>query len=194
MAEDALERDLAGESILVPSRNVSWREGPSGGSGNFEAIEFRQASLHAWVEVLFERLDRGMKMSIGIPDLEAVPHFFTFSPFRAAPLSPRQCLTSPFLPLSEIVQSNHVVADDFPLFVFRDAREIPCDNLLGMRPGGHRMWVVGRPHYVIHAHLMSILNSKRIVDKRGAHLPVEILTRLELQGSRVHMPIFPRGY
>src|SRR5260370_4494445 len=81
MAEDALERDLAGESVLVASRNVSWREVSSGASGNFEALEFRQASLHARVEALFERLDRGLKMSIGIPALEAAPHFFPLSPF-----------------------------------------------------------------------------------------------------------------
>src|SRR5260370_25946300 len=91
MAEDALERDLAGESVLVASRNVSWREVPSGASGNFEALEFRQASLHACVEVLFERLYRGMKMSIGVPDLEAVPHFFSFFTFPPGvfPLSSR---------------------------------------------------------------------------------------------------------
>src|SRR5712692_8683528 len=99
--------------------------------------------------------------------------------------------TSPQLPsLSEIVQSNHVVADDLPFFVFRDAREISRYNLLGMRPGGHRMWVVGRPHYVVDSYLMTILDAERIVDKRGAHLPVEILTWSELQRSRVHVPIF----
>src|SRR6267378_1470038 len=87
------------------------------------------------------------------------------------------------------VESSRVLANDLPALFLRDPFEATLDDLARMRPGRHRVGIVGGPHDVLDPDELAARHSDPIVDEGRKDLASEVLRGRELQRGRIEVAI-----
>src|SRR6267142_2480292 len=92
------------------------------------------------------------------------------------------------------VQPRRVLSNDLPPFFLRDPFEVTLDDLARVRPGRHRVGIIGGPHDVLDPDELAVRHTDPIVDEGRKDLASEVFRGRKLQLGRIEVAIFFLGW